>query len=59
MKAAIQALGHDPAEFEVPLVQIVRLERDGSLALAPLAPGVASDYPTSSPITSLTEGLEK
>ena len=29
MKAAIQALGHDPAEFEVPLVQIVRLERDG------------------------------
>ena len=29
MKAAIQALGHDPSEFEVPLVQIVRLERDG------------------------------
>ena len=29
MKAAIQALGHDPAEFEVPLVQIVRLEREG------------------------------
>jgi len=29
MKAAIQALGHDPAELEVPLVQIVRLERDG------------------------------
>src|SRR3546814_11125271 len=29
MKAAIQALGHDPAEFEVPPVQIVRLERGG------------------------------
>ena len=29
MRAAIQALGHDPAEFEVPLVQIVRLERNG------------------------------
>jgi len=29
MKAAIQALGHDPAELEVPIVQIVRLERDG------------------------------
>jgi arginyl-tRNA synthetase len=29
MKAAIQALGHDASEFEVPLVQIVRLERDG------------------------------
>src|SRR3546814_15891849 len=29
MKAAFQALGHDPAEFEVPLVQIGRLERDG------------------------------
>ncbi len=29
MKAAIQALGHDPAEFEVPIVQIVRLEREG------------------------------
>jgi arginyl-tRNA synthetase len=29
MKAAIQALGHDPDQFEVPMVQIVRLERDG------------------------------
>lgn len=29
MKAAIEALGHDPAEFEVQIVQIVRLERDG------------------------------
>ncbi len=29
MRAGIQALGHDPAEFEVPLVQIVRLERHG------------------------------
>lgn len=29
MKAAIEALGHDPSEFEVPIVQIVRLERDG------------------------------
>jgi len=29
MKAAIQALGHDPRQFEVPLVQIVRLERQG------------------------------
>ncbi|WP_436793236.1 arginine--tRNA ligase [Actinospongicola halichondriae] len=29
MRAAIEALGHDPAEFEVPIVQIVRLERDG------------------------------
>lgn len=29
MKAAIQALGHDPTEFEVPMVQIVRLEREG------------------------------
>jgi len=29
MKAAIQALGHDPSELEVPIVQIVRLERDG------------------------------
>ncbi len=29
MRAAIEALGHDPDEFEVPIVQIVRLERDG------------------------------
>jgi arginyl-tRNA synthetase len=29
MRAAIEALGHDPAEFEVPIVQIVRLEREG------------------------------
>ena len=29
MKAAIEALGHDPSEFEVQIVQIVRLERDG------------------------------
>ncbi len=29
MKAAIEALGHDPTEFEVQIVQIVRLERDG------------------------------
>jgi len=29
MKAAIQALGHDPSELEVPIVQIVRLEREG------------------------------
>ena len=29
MRAAIEALGHDPSEFEVPIVQIVRLERDG------------------------------
>jgi arginyl-tRNA synthetase len=29
MKGAIQALGHDPAVLEVPIVQIVRLERDG------------------------------
>ncbi len=29
MKAGIEALGHDPSEFEVPIVQIVRLERDG------------------------------
>ncbi|HEU5083242.1 MAG TPA: arginine--tRNA ligase [Acidimicrobiales bacterium] len=29
MKAAIEALGHDPAELEVPIVQIVRLEREG------------------------------
>ncbi len=30
LKAAIQALGHDPSELEVPIVQIVRLERDGT-----------------------------
>ena len=29
MRAAISALGHDPAEFEVPVVQMVRLERAG------------------------------
>jgi arginyl-tRNA synthetase len=29
MRAAIQALGHDPAELEVPVVQMVRLERAG------------------------------
>jgi arginyl-tRNA synthetase len=29
MRAGIEALGHDPDEFEVPIVQIVRLERDG------------------------------
>ena len=29
MRAAIEALGHDPGEFEVPIVQIVRLEREG------------------------------
>ncbi len=29
MRAAIEALGHDPAEFEVPIVQMARLERDG------------------------------
>jgi len=29
MRAAIEALGHDPAELEVPIVQIVRLEREG------------------------------
>lgn len=29
MRAAIAALGHDPDTFEVPIVQIVRLERDG------------------------------
>lgn len=30
MRAAIEALGHDPASFEVPIVQIVRLEKDGA-----------------------------
>ena len=29
MRAGIEALGHDPDEFEVPIVQIVRLEREG------------------------------
>jgi arginyl-tRNA synthetase len=29
MRAAIAALGHDPAELEVPVVQMVRLERGG------------------------------
>ena len=29
MRAAISALGHDPDEFEVPTVQMVRLERGG------------------------------
>jgi arginyl-tRNA synthetase len=29
MRAAIEALGHDPEELEVPIVQIVRLERAG------------------------------
>ncbi len=29
MKAAIEALGHDPSELEVAIVQIVRLEREG------------------------------
>ncbi|MGH9085247.1 MAG: arginine--tRNA ligase, partial [Acidimicrobiales bacterium] len=29
MKAGIAALGHDPAELEVPIVQMVRLERGG------------------------------
>ncbi|MEX2293750.1 MAG: arginine--tRNA ligase [Acidimicrobiales bacterium] len=29
MRAAISALGHDPVEFEVPIVQMVRLERGG------------------------------
>jgi arginyl-tRNA synthetase len=29
MRAAIAALGHDPAELEVPMVQMVRLERRG------------------------------
>jgi len=29
MKAAIQALGHDPADLEVVITQLVRLERDG------------------------------
>ncbi len=29
MRAAIEALGHDPDELEVPIVQIVRLERHG------------------------------
>ena len=29
MRAAIAALGHDPAELEVPIVQMVRLERAG------------------------------
>jgi len=29
MRAAISALGHDPSELEVPIVQMVRLERAG------------------------------
>jgi arginyl-tRNA synthetase len=29
MRAAIAALGHDPSELEVPIVQMVRLERGG------------------------------
>ena len=29
MKAAIQALGHDPDDLEVVITQLVRLERDG------------------------------
>jgi arginyl-tRNA synthetase len=29
MRSAIQALGHDPTELEVPVVQMVRLERGG------------------------------
>ncbi len=29
MRAAIEALGHDPDELEVPIVQLARLERDG------------------------------
>jgi arginyl-tRNA synthetase len=30
MSAALQALGHDPAAFEVQITQLVRLERDGA-----------------------------
>jgi arginyl-tRNA synthetase len=30
MRAAIQALGHDPAAFEVVITQLVRLERNGT-----------------------------
>jgi arginyl-tRNA synthetase len=29
MRSALQALGHDPSEFEVVITQLVRLERDG------------------------------
>lgn len=29
MRAALQALGHDPADFEVVITQLVKLERDG------------------------------
>ena len=31
MRAAISALGHDPSQFEVPVVQMVRLERGGEI----------------------------